>query len=68
MVSISKIEIKKFNGKCFEMWKINMEYLWVEKDQWIVVDPGTAPSRTSTKYWEKLDQKAKSTILFCLSD
>ena len=51
----SKMEIEKFNGKSFELWKFNMEDLLVDKDQWIVVDLGTAPTGTSTKAWENLD-------------
>jgi hypothetical protein len=47
MVSSSKIETEKFNGKRFELWKLNMEDLLVNKDQWIVVYPGTVPTRTS---------------------
>jgi hypothetical protein len=47
MASNSKMEIKKFNGKSFELWKINMEDLLVDKYQWIMVDPGTEPTRTS---------------------
>jgi hypothetical protein len=39
MASSSRIEIEKFNGKSFELW--NMEDLLVNKEQWIVVDPGT---------------------------
>jgi hypothetical protein len=56
------MEIEKFNGKIFELWKLNMEDLLVDRDQWIVVDPGTAPTGTSTDDWKKLDRKAKSTI------
>ena len=41
MVSSSRIEIDKFNGKNFELWKLKMEDLLVDKEQWIVVDPGT---------------------------
>jgi hypothetical protein len=44
MARNSKMEIEKFNGKCFEMWKLMMEDLLVDKDQWIMVDPGTAPT------------------------
>jgi hypothetical protein len=44
MVSSSKMEIDKFNGKSFELWKLNMEDLLVERDQWIAVDPCTAPT------------------------
>jgi hypothetical protein len=62
MASSSKIEIEKFNGKSFELWKLKMEDLLVDKDQWIMVDPGTAPTRMSTDDWKKLDWKAKRTI------
>jgi hypothetical protein len=44
MASSSKMEIKKFNGKIFELWKLKMEDLLVNKYQWIMVDPGTAPT------------------------
>ena len=45
-----------------------MEYFLVNKDQWIIVDLGTAPTIMSAEDQEKLDQKAKSTIQLCLSD
>jgi hypothetical protein len=62
MASNSKIEIKKFNEKSFELWNLKMEDLLVDIYQWIVVDPSTAPTGTSTDVWKKLDRKAKSTI------
>jgi hypothetical protein len=62
MASSSKMEIEKLNGKSFDLWKLKMEDLLVDRDQWIAVDPGTAPTRNSTDDWKKLDQKAKSTI------
>jgi hypothetical protein len=40
----------------------------VDRDQWIVVDPGTAPTGTSADDWKKMDWKAKSTIRLCLSN
>jgi hypothetical protein len=46
MVSSSRIEIEKLNGKKFELWKLKMEDLLVEKKQWIIVDPGTQPTST----------------------
>jgi hypothetical protein len=46
MASNSKMEIEKFNGKSFELWKLKMEDLLVERDQWIAVDPGTTPTGT----------------------
>jgi len=32
MVSSRNIEIKKFNGQSFELWKLKMEDLLVDKD------------------------------------
>ena len=51
MVSNGKIEIKKFNGQSFELWKLNMEDLLVDKDQWIAVDPGTKPTGVTDEEW-----------------
>jgi hypothetical protein len=62
MASNSKMEIEKFNGKSFELWKLNMEDLLVDRYQWIMVDPGTSPTGNSTDDWKKLDRKEKSTI------
>ena len=68
MGSGRKIEIEKFNGQSFELWKIKMEDLLVDKDQWIAVDPGNKPIAMSDEDWKKLDRKAKSTIRLCVSD
>jgi hypothetical protein len=46
MASSSRIEIEKFNGKNFELWKLKMEDLLVDNEQWITVDPGTQPTST----------------------
>jgi hypothetical protein len=46
MVSSYRIKIEKFNGKNFELWKLKMEDLLVDKEQWIVVDLGTQPTGT----------------------
>ena len=68
MASIGKIEIEKFNGQSFELWKLKMEDLLVNKDQWIAVDPGTKPTGVFDEEWKKLDRKAKSTIQLCVSN
>eukprot|EP00253_Pinus_taeda_P031916 PITA_31916 len=68
MASSVKIEIEKFNGQSFELWKLKMEDLLVDKDQWIAVDPGTKPTGVTDEEWKKLDRKAKSTIRLCVSD
>ena len=68
MARNSKMEIKKFNGKRFELWKLNMEDLLVDRDQWITVDPSTVPTGTLANDWKKLDQKEKRKIRLCLLD
>ena len=66
IASSGKIDIEKFNGKSFELWKLKMEDLLVDKDQWIVVDLGTKPKEMSAKDWAKLDMKAESAIRLCI--
>eukprot|EP00253_Pinus_taeda_P029979 PITA_29979 len=62
------MEIKKFNGHSFELWKLNMEDLLVDKDQWVTIDPGTKLMGVSKEERKKLDQKAQNTIRLCVSD
>jgi hypothetical protein len=59
MSSNLKMEIENFNRKSFELWKFNIEYLLLDRDEWITVDPSTTPIETSTYDWKKLDRKAK---------
>eukprot|EP00253_Pinus_taeda_P009475 PITA_09475 len=68
MASSGKIEIKKFNGKSFELWKLKMEDMLVDKYQWIMVDPSTKQMGVFDEEWKKLDRKEKSTIRLCVSD
>ena len=68
MASSGKIEIDKFNGHIFELWKVKMEDLLVDKYQWIAVDPGTKPTTMSDEDWKKLDRKEKRKIQLCISD
>eukprot|EP00253_Pinus_taeda_P005224 PITA_05224 len=51
MAAAKKIEIEKFNGQSFELWKLKMEDMLVDKDQWITVDLGEA---TVKALWDKL--------------
>jgi hypothetical protein len=41
MVSSYRIEIEKFNGINFDLWKLRMEDHLVDKEQWIAMDPST---------------------------
>eukprot|EP00253_Pinus_taeda_P016958 PITA_16958 len=60
MVSSGKIEIEKFNGQIFEVWKLKMEDLFVDKDEWIAVDSGEA---TVKDLWDKLGTLYRSKSL-----
>eukprot|EP00253_Pinus_taeda_P008336 PITA_08336 len=51
MASSGNIEIEKFNGQSFELWKLKMEDLLVDKDQGIALDPGEAMTKA---LWDKL--------------
>ena len=62
MARSGKIEIEKFNEQSFELWKLKMEDLLVDKDQWIAVDLGTKPMGVFDEESKKLDRKVKSTI------
>jgi hypothetical protein len=67
-MSSSRIEIEKFNGHNFELWKLKMEDLLVDREQWTTVYPGTYPTGMSTKEWEKLERRERSMIQLCLAD
>ena len=62
MARSGKIEIKKFNGQSFELWKLKIEDFLVDKEQWIAVDLGTKPMEMFDEDWNKLDHQAKRKI------
>jgi hypothetical protein len=54
MANSSRIEIERFNGQNFELWKLKMEDILVDREQWTTVYQGTQPTGMSTEEWEKL--------------
>ena len=68
MSNTSRIEIEKFDEHNFELWKLKMEDLLVDREQWIVVAPGTKLTSMPDEDWKKLDRKSQSTIRICLAD
>ena len=62
MASGRKIEIEKFNGQSFELWKLKMEDLLVDKDQWITLDLSTKPMTMSDEDWKKMDQIGRAHV------
>jgi hypothetical protein len=61
MASSSRIEIEKFNSKSFELWKLKIEDLLVDKEQWIVVDPGTPSTSTQATGTQPTSTQTTST-------
>ena len=47
MASSSRVEIDKFNEHNFELRKLKMEDLLVDREQWVAMDTGTNPAGTS---------------------
>ena len=58
MLNTSRIEIEKFNGQKFELWKLKMEDPLVYREKWVVVEPITKLTGTSDEGWTKLDKKS----------
>jgi hypothetical protein len=57
MASNSRIEIEDFNGHNFELWKLKIEDLLIDQEQWTTVCPCTMPTSMSTEEWEKLERR-----------
>jgi hypothetical protein len=68
MANNSRIEIEKFNGQNFELWKLKIDDLLVDREQWTTFCRGTMPVGMSTKEWEKLERRTRSTIRLSLAD
>lgn len=64
----SRIEIEKFKKHNFELWKLKMEDLLEDQEQWIFVNLGTTPIGMSTMDWDKIEWRARSTIRLCLAN
>jgi hypothetical protein len=62
MESSSRINIENFNGQNFELWKLKIEDLLVDREQWETVCPSTMPTGMSMKEWEKLERRETSVI------
>jgi hypothetical protein len=68
MESSSRIKIEKFNGHNFELWKLKMEYILVDREQWETIYLGTQMTGTWTEKWEKIKRRERSKIQICLID
>jgi len=68
MASSWRKEIEKFNGRNFELWKLKIEYLLVDREQWETFCPGTIPTDMSKNEWKKLERRARSKIRIFLAN
>jgi hypothetical protein len=59
MASSSRIEIEKFNGQNFELWKLKIEDLLVDREQWTTVCPGTMLTGMSMERMGETQEKRK---------
>jgi hypothetical protein len=58
---------RKFNGQSFEIWKLKIEYLLVDREQWAIVFSGTMLTGMSMEEWEKHERRERNTIQICLA-
>lgn len=63
-----RVEIDKFNGASFELWKLKMEDLLVDRDLWGAVIATAKPSGMRQEDWDLGDRKARGLIRLCLAD
>ena len=67
MASTWIIEIEKFNGTNFELWKLKVEDILVDHDLWVFVS-SNKPSSMKKEDQVLIDRKAKELIMLCLAD
>ena len=66
--SYGRMEVEKFNGTNFELWKLKMEDMLEDRDLWKAVLHVVKPTTISQVEWDLKDQKAKGLIRLCLAD
>ena len=62
------MEVEKFNGTNFELWKLKMEDMLEDRDLWEATTSATRPKTITQADWEIKDRKAKGLIRLYLTD
>lgn len=62
------MEVEKFNGSNFELWKLKMEDLLEDRDLGEAVSHAAKPTTISQADWDLKDRKAKGLIRLYLAD
>jgi hypothetical protein len=69
MTSTSGHDLKKFDGKNFPLWKMQMEDVLVQKDLLMpLMGFAKKPATMADEEWKILDQKALATIRLSLAE
>ena len=65
-----RIDVEKFSGTNFEMWKLKMEDLLNDEDLWDAIDEKKArpTNLTLAIQYDVIDRKSKGLIRLCLVD
>lgn len=66
--SYSRVEVEKFNGTNFELWKLKMQDMLEDRDLWEVASLDVRPTTISLVDWEIKDRKARGLIRLYLAD
>ena len=61
------MEVEKFNGTNFELWKLKMEDMLEDHDLWEVTSSATRPATIAQADWDIKDHKAKGLIRLYLT-
>lgn len=62
-----RVDIEKFNDNNYELWKLKIEDLLVDRDLWVALF-GSKPSGMKEEYWDLTDRKAKGLIRLYLTN
>lgn len=65
MKSSSKIEVKKFNGKIFDLWELQIYEI---DKHWVAMDLGSSLAIMLVEDWIMLDREKKNAISLFLID
>ena len=65
-----KIDVENFSSTNFEMWKMKMEDLSIDRDLWDAIDENKLrpTNLTLAIQYDVIDRKAKGLIKLCLAD
>jgi hypothetical protein len=56
MANTSRLEMDKFNDTNFDMWKLNMENIHIDRDLWVAIYR-TKPTSMKYEEWVVLKRK-----------